>query len=179
MEVPNMPPSSGVPPNICTNSCSGDTGTRGKKGDGSEGCGVVPARSFSSSANSSLAPRPSPARSLQKEHPTKPRMGRQRGGRRGASRTMRSGSRPNSRGPRRRADSPGNRRRAPAPWTAALRPRRPSGVTGTRSSTGRQDGAARSGEERSVRPSAPERAADGTHPRSGLAARGSRWRGSR
>lgn len=44
-------------------------------GGGSEGCKVVPARSFSSSANSSLAPRPSPSRSLQKEHPTKAEAG--------------------------------------------------------------------------------------------------------
>lgn len=161
MEVPNMTPSLGVPPNICTNSCSGDTGTRGRKGDGSEGCGVVPTRSYSPSANSSLAPRPSPARSLQKEHPTKPRLGRQRGGRRGASRTMRIGSPPNSRGPRRRADSPGNRRRAPAPWTAALRPRRPGGVPGTRRSTGGQDGAARSGAEKSGAERPPERARAG------------------
>lgn len=60
----------GAPQTSVPTAAAGTPGRQGRKGGASEGCGVVPARSSSSSANSSLAPRPSPSRSLQEKRKT-------------------------------------------------------------------------------------------------------------
>lgn len=102
---------------------------------------------------------PSPARAASSGKNTQhgQRRGRQRGRKQGTSRTMWSGSEPNSREPRRRAGG----RAAPEitgelgpRGRRGLRPGRAGGVTGTPGSACGQDGADRSG---AAAPSAPER----------------------
>lgn len=153
MEVPNTPPSSGVPPNICPNSCSGDTGTRGEEG-WRERRMQSGARTLPFLLGQLFSRPPSQPIPLPPERTPNKSTGRGDKEAAGEERPEQCGAGP-SQTPEDRAGE-----RASPEIAAELRPRgpRPSGpaadsVTRTRGSTGGQDGAARSGAERP-----PERA---------------------
>lgn len=185
MEVPNMPPSSGVPPNLCHSSCSRDTGMRGKKGGGSGGRGVVPARPVSSSANSSPThthPHPYPPQPVPLAPERTPNTGR--GGEdkeaEGKGLPEPCGAGP-SQTPGNHAGGQAGERSRKSPASSGPADGGASGRAARAASPGHRaappGGTAWPGAERPPR-ARPSGTADRTHPHSGLAARGSRWRGS-
>lgn len=159
MEVPNMPPSSGVPPKHLYRQLQrghrDDREGRVARAKDAEWCPHAPLPPRPTLLSPPVPAHPAPSRKKEK-HPTKAEAGETKRRRARGVQNNAEGSpaklpwTTQKGGP---AGCPGNRRRAPAPGTAALRPRRPGGVTGTRSGTGGQDGAARIGAERP-----PERA---------------------